>query len=68
MTESVTPTLSPEMQAARVWLGKVVKHDGKDWRVSAIRADHPAKPWAWLVNIRKPAEQVRLSMKAECFQ
>lgn len=36
--------------------------DGKRWRIAAIHGA-PARRWAWLVNIDRPAEQVRLSMK-----
>lgn len=60
--------LSLEMLAARPWLGKRVTHDSKTWKVASIRADHPAKPWAWLVNVKKPMEQVRLSMRADAFR
>ncbi len=56
------------MDKARPWLGKIIKHNGKDWRISRICANHPEKPWAWMVNVRKPADQVRLSMRAECFK
>ena len=68
MEQEPQQTFSPAMQAAMKWLGKIVTHDGKTWRVSVIRAEHPDKPWAWMVNVKKPAEQVRLSLKAECFQ
>lgn len=35
--------------------------DGKRWRIAAIHGA-PARRWAWLVNIDRPREQVRLSM------
>ena len=46
----------------------LITHGGKTWRVAHIHAGHSDKPWAWMVNVNKPAEQVRLSLKAECFQ
>lgn len=66
-TETPAP-LSAAMLAARPFLGKKVEHGGKTWRVASIRAGHPDRPWAWMVNTKKPMEQVRLSMQAECFQ
>jgi len=47
-------------------LGKRVTNEGKTWRIASIRQVN-YKPWAWLVNTKKPAEQVRLSLSAECF-
>jgi len=36
--------------------------DGERWRIAAIYGA-PGRRWAWLVNIDKSTEQVRLSMK-----
>jgi len=64
---SETP-LYPAIEKAKGWLGRTVEHEGISWRVAGIRAEHPDKPWAWLVNKKKPMDQCRLSFRAECFQ
>jgi hypothetical protein len=43
---------------------KVVKNlDGKRWRVAAVHGRAPHR-WAWLVNVDKPLDQCRFSLKA----
>jgi hypothetical protein len=58
------------------WLGKTVTHEGKTWKVKSIRQASVGYEcnetgtkyaWAWLSNVAKPADQARLSMRAECF-
>lgn len=44
-------------------LGKHYQIDGKTWRVASVHVSG-TKLWAWLVNIAKPMEQVRLSVSA----
>lgn len=56
------------MDKARPWLGKTITYGGKDWRVASIRMEVVGHPWAWLSNKKKPMDQARLSMRAECFK
>ena len=34
-----------------------------DWRVASIRAPNSRWPWAWVVNVKNPAVQARMSVK-----
>lgn len=47
------------MSSARVFHAVI---DGKYWRIAAVHGA-PTRRWAWLVNIDRQTEQVRLSMR-----
>lgn len=43
-----------------------IVYRGKWWRIASIHGRYPHR-WAWLVNINKPDEQIRLSVNSEAF-
>ena len=55
------------LEQYRPLIGKLVNHGWHMWRIASIHADRPDLPWAWLVQHKNRQIQVRLSLRAECF-